>query len=971
MKRYWIKCEYAEKELSEGLTIGWERGCSIKLPDGEKTARVHARVKVSDERRWTLTAVNPENPIIDAGGQKVQSVMLGDKVAFRIGTTFFSCVEMAESKGSAKEIKPITPAIADLPPPRRPPKGVKTLQYFFRDKLYRIAVLGGREAGKTCMFAALSMPRMSRNDDATCTRILHLQEPATQPWQKTPEDKEAENAFQMGKCLLDEGEVIDGVYRSGAIDSLLQGKVPRATSNDTVDARIVFKFVSPLRKSAILETVDYAGEFASPDMAAKEQAQRIRDIMQKSHGLIVLAQVPMPGGDYDKEVAAIDQMAKAFSMLQLGGSIPIALVVNKWDRMDAFGAAPTTHDEECKRLSEYVASDKGQHLKGLVDALHHTVGKDNFCMFPVSALGQCEISGDKKNQIERPRQNLPLQSFGLEDPFFWLMDRVDAISVREYESDVKTMSFIPWNTLWSKPARMLRERKTRMLSGDISDKQLLSSVKRIGRRHAFKRFVAWIQLTVLAVAAVLTGEYLVSSRQFVEPYRALKNEPPVTSQSAYKERQKHTLQLQPYVDSTPFRHSLLALVLSHKNVIEQINESDKMQRNFLLATIRDATKTWDFRVSALDTFRNDFRHDVPRHSELLDATDRQYADKLWSELTRNEERLKQRLEVANAFIHRYPDDRRKQDADHIIVGVKAAEAVAKEAEDALLKTMPDWAAFATALTNARFRQIDYDLRQRIVFDVTEIFDGRLLYFVNESIHKLRDFTRTENNAELLLLQRSYESLFAMPQTRNLGARISVGIDLFQKAISDRRIYHSANHTSRENCVSYLSKAGSGEIPGFMQKETKQFLENPFSGEIVIERIEWTKGLLDDKRPMTLRIKDAAVKTALELTEFAAFEGGKSTEVGQTFKRDGLRMNIPTYFEIEMEMHARFRINPIFRAKLSRHPDELFKGVKVRVSETQDTGYGRSAYTYIRLIHHHRPQEWTARRFLNIESLEWQ
>ncbi len=977
MRRYWIKCEHLDYdgELNPSSTIGSAKGCSIPLPEEEDIAGTHARVVVDDEGRWRLAAIQPEHyPVYDGRGQAVPTLVIDHKTIFRIGSNSFVCriEEDAKEAVGASAAKARRTGKSKTPSVMRPPQGVKSLQYFFSDRLYRIAVLGGRESGKTCMFAALGMPRIPRADGASCTRIHHLRAPDPEPWQKTPEDREAEEAFRSGKVLLDIGETVSDRHIPGAIDSLLQGRVPQATRTDKVDARIVFKLTSPQRLPAMLETVDYAGEFAAPEMALDEQARRITDILQDSNGLIILAQVPMPGSDYDKEVAAIDQMAKTFAMLRLGRSIPVALVVNKWDRRNGFGEGSQDYDEQRRALTDYVASDEGQHLKALADALRNVVGDANFTMLPVSALGKCELV----DGMERPRQNLPLKSFGLEDPFFWLMDRVDALAVEEYEQAARSLSLMPLAALWGKQARSLRGRKSQLLSGGVTNTKLRPRIRRAGRKCAFKRFLAKCQIGVLVIVSVLVAEYVWQSRPLHDAFKMVPSRTHIADATAYSASRADVARLRSYVSSPVFRHVLMGLIVNREAASNAVICAESNQAGFLIGAISDTNRNLEARIGSADTLRTDYPVMAGSQAMIIDPVETQYKEMLWEGITNDNGRIENRIQWVQKFIGRYSDDRRKQEAESILEKLKVAQDVQARVDTALRDKK--WNDFTAELTAPRYPKLEHPLRQQIVRDAEDAIDGKLLSFVNDSIGKLQDITRLEKNADLQTLHRSREHLSSCSDASNLVKRFEATIDKFQDAIRDRRLYSAASHTNRRAANLYLSASSTSStnpIPGFMCAEVEAFMDRYFDGKLVIEHIDWFGG--KDTRPVTIyfypdgsannRIKISGSNTEPKIK----FTPGRGSPLNEEVDIRGLRMNSVRKIAVGIVMDARVKGDPEFSAITNYYADELFRGVKIIADETEATKGHRRAEVHIRLHHKHCLPDWKAGRFRGLGSGEWE
>lgn len=981
MREYWIKCEcqHIDQQINSTSTIGSEAGCDIRLSRKESVARRHARIVINDDGGWMLQAFSSDYPIFEAADNPVQQFVLEDKVAFKIGPYEFLC-HIKEQDNSPPRPPDASGKRTRRPITIRPPKGVRSLQYFFQERIYRIGVLGGQESGKTCMFAALGMPRIPRGDGASCTRIHHLRTPDPEPWEMTPADLKAEEAFLAGKRLMDYGEESGGKHVPGAIESILKGNVPVPTPTNNGECRFVFKLASPSRLPGLVETIDYAGEFASPDMATEKQAQRVADIMQASDGLIILAQIPAPGGDPNEEVKAIDRIAKTFAMLKISRAVPVVLVVNKWDRMDGYdGGAAEEEKNSHESLRKFVDSENGKHLKALEDAVKNAVGVKCFTMLPVSALGTCEIV----DGIERPRKSLPLESFGLEDPFVWLIDRIDAKAVADYRQEIRALSFLPWSALWSPKSRLLRQRQIELLASEVRNKQIWPAIKSAGRLLAFKRFIAKCEVGLLAVAVLLAAEYVWSSRSYMAAYQALTNQPPIMRQEDYEVSRSHTAALLPYVVSFPIRHAIASWFVSRDAVKGAVADAKKKESKYLLNTINNITLGIDARIEACNILKAEYQYIAYEHADLLKSLNQVYATMLIDRVLEGGGSIQDRIKDGEEFIKRYQDHSSRNRINEQLSHLRAATNMQARLESILrAKPAPDWKVFADLLTGVEYRQLtDDSLRKIIIDDITETLKRELLVYVNAAIDQLRDLTRIKDNEALKAIQSTTDRLKIKDEYSAIGGLFSGASELLESGILDRKLYAEASHTNRNAVKIYITEATKTNIPGFMKDRAVQYQREIYDGSLIIEKIDWIGE--SSERDVTIKVKDGKqyIKTDSPIDD--KYVAGKTSPLNRPVNISGFSMDAIKPFEIVIEMlrHTaspakipgirKHYPNPVFEVTNTNYPDQLFNRAYLDAIETKATDGNRRARIHVRIIHNHRLPEWKAGRFQSLDGKEWQ
>jgi hypothetical protein len=355
-------------------------------------------------------------------------------------------------------------------------------------KVYRLALYGISGSGKTCILAALASPRIANPKGYGCAEVVQVARKG-----HSKEAGKAQEALEMGQVALNEAK-----------QSIAEGSVPPPTPPLQDPFVYEFNFTTPERPPFKLELIDYSGELLDPAIAPEDLATSLREKLGTMDGILVLAEVfQKVGPDSHK---AIDKLLTAFTLLReertkkVVFEIPIALLLNKWDRISKKMAYQNPEMERKKLEGLFKKYPELPHRR-LLDALKNVVLDGDFNKFPVSALGPCEKklteSGD---MLECPRKFDPLNSLGLEDPFIWVAKRRDEIDLRNLESKVsrygRWVSNIPFG-FWRlrRDANSLRSR----FHKETDEYSRL--------RTAVKRSWIWSGLTTaLIILAILFGE---------------------------------------------------------------------------------------------------------------------------------------------------------------------------------------------------------------------------------------------------------------------------------------------------------------------------------------------------------------------------------------------------------------------------------------------------------------------------------
>jgi len=312
-------------------------------------------------------------------------------------------------------------------------------------KVYRLALYGRRNSGKTCILAALAMERVAHPDGLACTwldtRPKYLSS-YTESENQTEEN--VAEAFDLGKEWLEK-----------AICKLQQGEVPAPNPNDKDAYRFLYEFTAKDHRTFLVELIDYSGELIDPDLSDTDLAKRLRDHMLTMDGILILAEAPCRGAQVGELYNELQRLKRAFALLrgekQDGPAlaVPVALLINKWDRRTQADGFSAVNSE--REIEEFLASQPEPPHRGLVDTLRGSVAEGLFRAFPVSAFGKHVPTSDANENSssekipDRPAQVNPLSSFGLEDGFVWACRTRDQLDLRTFEADASTRA---WWKLW-------------------------------------------------------------------------------------------------------------------------------------------------------------------------------------------------------------------------------------------------------------------------------------------------------------------------------------------------------------------------------------------------------------------------------------------------------------------------------------------------------------------------------------------
>ncbi len=403
-------------------------------------------------------------------------------------------------------------------------------------KIYKFALYGRAASGKTCILAALAMKRTAHQQGYTCTWL-----PAPEASGKNKKDDI--EAFAQGREWLRE-----------AINNLSSHSLPAPNPNRNAPLRYLYRFGTPDAPPFLVELIDYSGELIDPDITHNELAQKLHARLTEMDGILLLAEAPLPERDMEPLSDEMLKLEQAFMTLQekkshQHGHIPVALLINKWDRRFSENN-PLTPESSKRHLQDFLAQDPEPPHLALVNVLKNALPPELFQIFPVSAFGAHKLTKTESGALQEvPREVKPLRSFGLEDGFIWLAHQKDLLELESLSQTATHLApfkfwqfFMPWRAKLKQDSKKLAKR---FLPQSQAWKQL-GVLRRKTQKTAFCQLLTTLGLVLFLL---LSAEALYDTFNYKNICLRLEN--PLTPQQEIKKDEKW---LEAYYVSPPYRH---------------------------------------------------------------------------------------------------------------------------------------------------------------------------------------------------------------------------------------------------------------------------------------------------------------------------------------------------------------------------------------------------------------------------------
>jgi hypothetical protein len=446
-----------------------------------------------------------------------------------------------------------------------------------RKKVYRLALYGLQASGKTSVLAALAMPRYPHPLGHTCI------------WRDIEVSTPNEGLNQPSKRLTIQHRSKEWMEQSILKLSQQQLPAPNPSGDDFI---FEYDFTASTHQTFHIELVDYSGQLIEPNVSDSDLAKNLRKKLTEMDGILVLADAPFRDGlsqnkNHCAKQAYMDlyHLREAFSLLRCENQacaaldVPVALLITKWDRYSDIDYANPAYEQA--KLEEFFNANPSPSHKGLSDVLCFSVTKDNFKVFPVSALGACScVQLDNGKFVERPKQVNPLNAFGLEDAFIWVAQQRDAIDLQNYQEQA------PQN--FKKCQKTALDLLNRFPKGSEQAKQINTLLQKCKKAKNARSLYILITIITLWFMAETTID-LVNYRQ----YKVAANNQHATPEQVDKTEKWLTQ----YLAAPDFLHLISKVFLSRKKAETLLTELQAHREKSLWVPVEKADENKNFQAA--------------------------------------------------------------------------------------------------------------------------------------------------------------------------------------------------------------------------------------------------------------------------------------------------------------------------------------------------------------------------------------
>jgi hypothetical protein len=313
--------------------------------------------------------------------------------------------------------------------------------------VYKLALYGRKNSGKSCILAALALglERVPNPDGLGCVWVC---DETTVPVPKGPRDSWDLTAPETTRHLGRE-------WLKRAVERLKAGDVPPPTPTNVAPFRFFFDLTDrKTGRTFRVEMVDYSGELVRPEASEETFAKTLREHLETLDGILVLGEAPRRDEESQPLYKELSLLLDAFTLLadQRHGKkvhpFPVALVFNKWDRQSRMQRYSS--GEAGVEVDLFLRRDPPPPQLGLLNVLETVSGntpeRSNCRPFALSAFGKAvtvtrTTEDGKQVVIDVPASAIPLPAYGLEDPFVWLCKRADEIEAERLATGVERLRF--------------------------------------------------------------------------------------------------------------------------------------------------------------------------------------------------------------------------------------------------------------------------------------------------------------------------------------------------------------------------------------------------------------------------------------------------------------------------------------------------------------------------------------------------
>ncbi len=518
-----------------------------------------------------------------------------------------------------------------------------------KPKIYRFALYGEPGSGKTCLLATLAMPRYPHPYGHSCIWRCVSEQPNKIDQNEINEDEidqdeidqyvEQDEQDEQDEQVQDETDLdiseqdkyLTIQHRSQrwmrtAINQLSKRELPPSNPTDEEPFIFEFDFTAATHQTFRIELIDYSGELIDPNLSETERSESLRKKFVEMDGVLVLAEAPFknPPKDQAQGYADLYPLRKAFSRLRCEKQtcaaleIPVALLINKWDRYSHIDYANPANEQE--KLKEFLNATTPPPHKGVCDVLQYSVTKDNFKVFPVSAFGASE-SHPLDDSVERPKQVNPSMAFCLEDAFIWLAQRRDAIDLKQYQEEAAQNL-----DSYKKTGLELLKRYPTTSEQAKQINAVLQECQKVKRKRTIYVIIAIVGLWLMAETTMDMISY--------QEHAVTANSPLII----HKQVGKAEKWLTEYIAAPYFRHLISKRFITQEKAQHILGKLQTQRENFLWEAVQNAQKV-NLQVALTPT--SEYLKSYPYGSHAQEVQDiKQRAEFQWQK-QKNEDAFRQ------------------------------------------------------------------------------------------------------------------------------------------------------------------------------------------------------------------------------------------------------------------------------------------------------------------------------------------
>lgn len=688
-------------------------------------------------------------------------------------------------------------------------------------KKYNFAFFGLSSSGKTCILAALDMQRIAHPAGYTCSLLpINVKRPSGDPDEWTEAEQEADILHKSHNRLEE------------AKQKLAEGSVPLGTEL-SVDFMFDYKFSSTQTGDFYARLIDYGGELINPQNAPQEIAKELRDTLSQMDGIFILAPVPLPEKNQpQKDISEkLNLLQKTMGLIHFPQTIPIALLMTKWDRIASLSSYNTARNPLTKE--ELPTTEHND----LYNDFMNKVGIENCKAFPVSAFGECKRRTTiyQGKEIEVPQQVNPLASYGLLEGFIWLAQRLEEIRLQNEAVELQSLmvdlqnyeTAIAGYKKWQPyPALSLWQLK-RQGKNIISQFPNSSEMALRARQARFEcskvwwsRVIVLLPIMAMVLAFFWWGQQAYEDKKNYDEVHRTLNYP----NAEFKKILSAEKWLEQYYYIYPLWHPLSWLfVISHHQAKLELSQSRQRREQGLWQAVKQAESLPD-KYKAAQTYQQQFRYGEYQTeiNKIITQIEKKFHDD-WLLFQKDYYELFNQGEFVEATWHlnQHP----LQDAPQLL---QLKSHFTKHVFDALKHQIDD------LIKNQNWSE-GYD-------KLKSYYEWPLTFKNQQREHKIRDLLETVQQAE----DRYFYTEFM--EARDI-----------------------------ERAENYLTQAPK-QTMNVIVIEYKNYLlktKNILKLTLILERIEWGD-LSDDDNIVTVFMNG---KKIIETVEIEAVKNGSTTELG--------------------------------------------------------------------------------------------